>query len=77
MPISCQLRFTYPNPTMAQQLATAIGVDDCAGIVTLREDRTVVCDITTETIQSLLHTLNDLLPCVQLAESVRSGNGPS
>ncbi len=73
MKISCTLEFEYDSEDEAQAVAGAVEVDN-EGFVTMNvEGRRITSTAESESIPSLIHTLDDFLYCVSVAEKVVKG----
>ncbi len=73
MKISCTLEFDYDSEDEAQAVAGAVEVDN-EGFVTMNvEGRRITSPAESESIPSLIHTLDDFLSCVSVAEKVVKG----
>lgn len=62
---------------MARQIARAIEIDDYRFVTTTVECKKLIAVIDAKSISSLMHTLDDYLVCLGLAENiVRVGGNP-
>ena len=68
MKSTARLTLTFGDPTTARAIEAAVSVDDEGYIKTTRRGRTVVAEATAEGPMQLLHTLDDYLACVSVAE---------
>lgn len=73
MKVRCRIEFTYRSAGDAKRVAASLRVDDGAFIATRVRGRTVSADAEADTPGRLLHTLEDYLACVAVAESVLRG----
>jgi len=71
--IRCRLEFGYASKAQAEKIARSLKVDDEAYITTTIEGRTLVAEAEADAFLSLLHTLDDYLACVAVAEKVLRG----
>ncbi len=71
MRVSCRLEFPYPTQRDAELVARSLRVDDeKAYIATRVEGRTLVAEARADSPKGLLHTLEDYLACLAVAEKV-------
>jgi hypothetical protein len=69
--VSCRLEFPYPTKRDAELVARSLKVDDEAEyITTTLEGKTLVAEAEADTFKGLLHTLEDYLACLAVAEKV-------
>ncbi len=69
--VSCRLEFPYATRREAERVARSLKVDDEeAYIATKVEGRTLVAEATANSLRGLLHTLEDYLACLAVAERV-------
>jgi hypothetical protein len=68
MKSTTQLTLSFPDAATARTIEAAVSVDDQAYVKTTRRGRTVVAEATAEGPMQLLHTLDDYLACVSVAE---------
>ena len=68
MNISCTLEFEYPSGQVAENIAKSIKVDDENFVKTDVEGGTISAIIESNNIPSLLHTIEDYLACLSIAE---------
>ena len=73
MKVRCRLEFAYPSKSRAEKVARALRVDDAAFIATAVEGRALVAEAEADSPMSLLHTLEDYLACLSVAEKVLRG----
>lgn len=64
----CRLVFRYSNKKECSLIDSALGVDNYQFVITKIDNKKLVSDITSHSISSLLHTLEDYLICVNVAE---------
>lgn len=71
MRVSCRLEFPYATKRDAELVSRSLKVDDEKEYITTTvEGRTLVAEARTDSIKGLLHTLEDYLACVAVAERV-------
>ncbi|UCF07858.1 MAG: hypothetical protein JSW28_09495 [Thermoplasmata archaeon] len=70
MKISCTLEFDYDSEEEARAVARAVEVDN-EGFVRMNvKGKRIVSTAESESIPSLIHTLDDFLACINVAERV-------
>ncbi len=73
---SCELVLSYPSDAEAEVVLRSLEPDNAGFVEAEREGNRVVLFARADTPLSLLHTLNDLLACVSVAEKTMSvGSG--
>jgi hypothetical protein len=70
MKISCTLEFHYDSEEEAQAVARAVEVDNEGFVNMVVEGKQIKSTAESESISSLIHTLDDFLSCVSVAERV-------
>lgn len=70
MNISCRLEFAYETEKEAEAIVKAVEVDNYQFVKTTLEGKKVISDVEAKSISSLIHTLDDFLACVGVAEKV-------
>jgi len=70
MKCSCSLIFQYTSEKQAVYIQQSLAVDDDGFIESKVEDDQLHAHIKSDTISSLLHTLDDYLACIQVAENI-------
>ncbi|HEX9340859.1 MAG TPA: KEOPS complex subunit Pcc1 [Thermoplasmata archaeon] len=68
MKARARITLTFDDPKAAEAVAASISPDDEGYIRTTRRGRTIAADASAESAMSLLHTLDDYLACVSVAE---------
>ncbi|MGI0149014.1 MAG: KEOPS complex subunit Pcc1 [Thermoplasmata archaeon] len=63
-----RLTLTFADAATAQAITAAVSLDDEGYIKTTRQGRTLVAEASADTPMALLHTLDDYLACVSVAE---------
>ncbi len=66
--VTCALRFSYDSIEEADGLLQALKVDDGIYIHTTRNECVLEATAEADSIQSLMHTINDYLACLSAAE---------
>ncbi len=72
MKISCRLEFDYDSESEAEAIVKALEVDNYQFVEMTLEGRTIISIAESESIPSLIHTLDDFLACLSVAEKVVS-----
>lgn len=65
-----RLEFGYRSKAHAETVARSLRVDDDKYITTKVEGRRLVAEAEADSLLSLLHTLDDYLACVAVAEKI-------
>jgi len=71
--IACRVEFSYPSKARAEKVARSLRVDDETFITTTVSGRTLIADIQSDSFLRVLHTLEDYLSCLSVAESILRG----
>jgi tRNA threonylcarbamoyladenosine modification (KEOPS) complex Pcc1 subunit len=66
----CELTFEYRSPKEAELIAQAVKLDNPEFITLEIKGNTIHSTIKTSTINSMIHTLDDYLACLALAEKI-------
>ncbi len=70
MKITCTLYITFPSQQQAEKILASIKVDDYQFVSSELTDTAIKATITSTSISSLIHTLDDYLSCVSVAEKM-------
>jgi len=70
MRIECTLDFEYESEEEAEKVIKAVEVDNYEFVKVERKGTRIISKVNASTLSSLLHTLDDYLACVALAERV-------
>lgn len=73
MKVSCKLEFEYGSEDEAMAVLKAVEVDNEEFVKTTLEGKRIFSVVDSESISSLIHTLDDYLACVSVAEKVVKG----
>ena len=73
MAVTCRLTLDYETQKEAEAVAKAVSVDNYQFMKTKVLGNQVVSTVESEKISSLIHTLDDFLACVGVAERVVKG----
>ncbi len=66
--VDCELEFEYGSERAAEAVLSAIAPDNAPYAVAERRGRTVIVRARSETAPQMLHTMEDLLACLRVAE---------
>lgn len=66
--IQCRLEFTYPDPKTAAKVLHSVEQENPPFIHAHLRDEVLVSEAEAESLDSLVHTLEDYLACVSVAE---------
>jgi hypothetical protein len=70
MKISCNVKIDYENEKETNAILNSIEVDNLNYIQSKKNGKTLVTHIESDSISSLIHTLDDYLACVSIAEKI-------
>ncbi len=70
MKISCKFTFKFQNKSDAKKINDSLEVDNYKFIKTKVEKDIIIADIESDSLMSLLHTIEDYLACLATAENV-------
>jgi tRNA threonylcarbamoyladenosine modification (KEOPS) complex Pcc1 subunit len=73
MRVSCKLEFDYGSEEEAKAVLKAVEVDNEEFVKTTLEGKKLTSIVESESLPSLIHTLDDYLSCVSVAEKVVKG----
>jgi hypothetical protein len=68
MKARAQIQLTFDDASTAEAVASSVSLDDEGYIETTRRGRTITARATADGPMGLLHTLDDYLACVSVAE---------
>ena len=75
MNIECTIKIQYPTKKIADAIVKTLRVDDVSFVqTTLKQETQLDVTITAQTIPSLLHSLDDYLACLTVAEKLVNKN---
>jgi tRNA threonylcarbamoyladenosine modification (KEOPS) complex Pcc1 subunit len=74
MKINCKLILEFENEKIAKTVYSSVKIDDLDFVKSMVENRKIVAKIKSNSIGSLLHTLDDYLACIGVAEKVAQSN---
>ena len=70
MKIKCKMLFEYKNKKNAENIAKSIKVDNYIFVKTEAKENKIISEIESKSISSMLHTIDDYLSCVSVAEKI-------
>lgn len=70
MKIRCKIELNYNDKRSAEIIYKSIKMDDEDFVKSYLCDKKIIAEIESPSIGSLLHTLNDYLACISVAEEV-------
>ena len=68
--VRCTLRIEFPSKEEAQRVHRAVELDNQGYVATKVDGAAILANIEASSLNSLLHTLDDLLSCTTLAEKI-------
>jgi len=74
MKISCELNIEYSDLKKAENILRSIKVDDFDFVTSKVHNNSLEATITSKSVSSLLHTLDDYLACLSVAEKIVDKN---
>ena len=70
MRLKCVIEMKYENEKIAEAILKSVRVDDYDFVKSKRMENKVVAEIKSKSVSSLLHTIDDYLSCVSVAEGI-------
>ena len=70
MKIHCKMLFEYKNKKIAENIAKSIRIDNYQFVKTKTKENKIISEIESESLPSMLHTIDDYLSCVGVAEKM-------
>ena len=74
MKITCTLQLEFKSKTATEKILRSLKVDDLDFINSQQKDNTIQAEIKDTNLSSVLHTLDDYLACVTVAEKIVNKN---
>ncbi|KAA0008460.1 MAG: hypothetical protein FE034_00845 [Thermoplasmata archaeon] len=68
--VDCIIEMRYNDKKTAENILKSVKVDDYNFVDSQLKDNTIVAQISAGSIPSLLHTLDDYLSCLSIAEKI-------
>jgi tRNA threonylcarbamoyladenosine modification (KEOPS) complex Pcc1 subunit len=70
MKINCKIKIGFKDEKESKAILRSIEVDNLEYINSRQDGRTIITNIESKSISSLIHTLDDYLSCVSVAEKI-------
>lgn len=70
MNVTCKIELNYDSNEQANQVFDAVHMDDASFMDTKLHNHGIQTTITTSSVPSMLHTIDDFLCCVRVAEKI-------
>lgn len=70
MQAKCKLVIDFDDKTKAENVLKSVKVDDFSFVKSRINNKTLEAEITSNSVSSLIHTLDDYLSCISVAEKV-------
>ncbi len=70
MKVTCTLELTYDSKNQANQVFRSVQIDDASFMNTSVNKNILQTTIETSSVSSMLHTVDDFLSCVHIAEKI-------
>ena len=74
MKISCRISIKYNTVHRAKKILKSINVDDFDFVKSKSSGEKLEADITSNSVSSFIHTLDDYLACISVAEKIVDKN---
>ncbi len=68
--VECRLEFSYQSPELAQKVLSTVELENYPFVRARVEGPLLVSETSADSLESLIHTLEDYLSCVAVAESM-------
>jgi len=73
--VRCRLELNYADPQEAEKVLKAVAVDNEGFVAARREGSSIISEISSGNILSLVQTIEDYLACVSIAEKTIKAAG--
>ncbi|MFO7677328.1 MAG: KEOPS complex subunit Pcc1 [Thermoplasmatota archaeon] len=70
MKVNCVISIRYDDAEIAHKILQSLSVDDVDFVKSQIKNNTLEATITATSVSSLLHTIDDYLSCLSLAEKI-------
>ena len=70
MPVYCKLEFEYDTDEISKQVSNSLAPENAGYVSTEISGSKLIASIEAKSLDSLLHTLDDYLACLQVAEKI-------
>jgi len=68
--VSCEVHLEYPSNEAAEKVHRSVVLDNQGYMDSCVRDKAIVARVEAESLRSLLHTLDDFMACVAVAEGI-------
>ena len=68
--VTCELHLEFPSHEVADKVHRSVVLDNQGYIVSKVDGSAIVARVEAESLRSLLHTMDDFMACVSVAEGV-------
>ncbi len=68
--MECHLEFTYPSRDVAEKVLKAVELENYPFVRAKLEGSTLISETAAESLDSLIHTVEDYLSCISVAEKM-------
>ncbi|OGS41782.1 MAG: hypothetical protein A3K67_07255 [Euryarchaeota archaeon RBG_16_62_10] len=68
--VRCSMVLEFPSRQEAEKVHASVELDNQGYVSTRLVDRTIVAEVEAESLNSLLHTLDDFLSCASVAGAI-------
>ncbi len=68
--VSCEIRLEFTSPEVADKVHRSVVLDNQGYIESRVSESAIVARVEAESLRSLLHTLDDFMACVAVAEGI-------
>ncbi len=68
--VQCRLEFTYDTPESSQKILSSVELENYPYVEARLEGSTLISKTSADSLESLIHTLEDYLSCISVAERV-------
>ena len=74
MSVRCKLRLSYGSEEEARRILSSVETDNLGYVTSRLVGSTIISEIVADNIMSLVHTLDDYMSCLAVAEQVIEKN---
>ena len=74
MKAKCKLKIDFENKSKAENVLRSVKVDDFSFVKSKIKDNNLEAEISSDSVSSLIHTLDDYLACISVAAKVVDKN---
>jgi len=68
--VSCEIHLEYPSNEVAEKVHRSVVLDNQGYIDSRVRDKAIVARVEADSLRSLLHTMDDFMACVAVAEGI-------